>query len=636
MRSVDSKKKINFIKSYWLDTLNINVYKYDENKLSNLNTYLLELTNVISSIKMDNSKYEKKKFGLVYIVEDLYSYLKQNIYFVKHYNKHGEIDYLSKMLERVLNAKNKENIKKQVLELEKLASNLQKIQENNIKLLFNELIYYIYSSVKLEDTYEYVKSLVMDLVIEIILDGYPIEYLIKEVYKETEFDFSTMSNYSLSLKEQFENKRTSFTQNKKMNKYTFIFRIDNLKSIQPFTIKGYTFYNPLRESHNRYFKNINTLFAEEGLMRKEEVEYLRNSPRMGKQDRSFFNIVQHTDLHVRVNTRHWNEIKAKQEVLKELEEIVTYIRFVYDISNIRVSEKNVTISGLKKSYPLWRDGRNIDKYLATNYRDLNIFRNKINELEDEDNLINKLFRVNDNSRQYLLNSLNSFHLGIDQSSTVNKFHHYWISAESLLANKKVGNIKSEIINTYSEHLTYYYYYIELVDIYNMIFAEFKYYYHNKETQKIEFPNEISSIEDLGDFYNYINLRVFSQNLRVFPEYIRNEYLIYRIDKFASLNENIETRVKFNARLKKTYQRQLSKIYSLRNQMFHNGSKDYTVIGFYTDWLESLLHALFGTIRNNLRDDGISNEGNYLDINYEQFVKFLRNSPANIIEFYISD
>lgn len=46
MNNGDSKKKINFIKSFWLEMLKLNVYTYEKNKLSNFNTYLIALLNI--------------------------------------------------------------------------------------------------------------------------------------------------------------------------------------------------------------------------------------------------------------------------------------------------------------------------------------------------------------------------------------------------------------------------------------------------------------------------------------------------------------------------------------------------------------------------------------------------------------
>lgn len=637
MNGIDQKRKINFIKSFWLEMLKINVYTYEENKLSNFNTYLIELLNLFQSIKLQNGNFiYKHKFGLYHLLVEFRSYLNKNVYFVKQYDENGSISMLKRKINKVINAKENQNVKMQIKELESLSNMLKSGQENNIKNLFNELIRYIYSPIYLEESYKTAKSLTMDLIVELILDGYPVEFLEKEVYKENIFDQQIKENQPLSLKQQFEIKREMFVESNKKKKHTFIFRVDNLKTIYPFTIQGFTFYNPLREDINLHLKNLKTLNAEEGLMRREEVDYLKDKKPISKRERTDYDIVKYTDAHVRVDIFHWSKVKAELEIRDKLEKIISGLRFAYNISNLKTSKSKVYISGVKRSYPLWRDERKNDKYLSTSYRDVNIFNDKYKELEDENNLIYKMLRTNENSQTHLFYSIKSFHLGLDDLSIINKFHHFWVSLESLLADKEVGNIKHQIIQKFSEHLVYYYYYFELINIFNRVFDQFYRYYTDKNSHKIDFPKDIQEINNLGDFYNSINLKAFSENLNVFIKYLKDEYLIYRIKSYIKLNEGDDYRVKFNTNLKKHYQQKLSKIYSLRNQMFHNGINDNSMLIFYTDWLESLLYAIFGTLKNNINDGNADSINGSINIKYEEFTNYLKRNGIQIIEYYFSE
>lgn len=614
--------------------LKINVYTYEKNKLSNFNTYLIELINLIQSINVKNvNEVFKQKYGLFHLLVEFQTYLKENNYFVEKYNKNDSINMLIKKMNKVIHAKNNQNVKSQIIEIERLIVELKNGQENNINCLFDELMKYIYGPFYLEETYDVAKSLTMDLIVELMLDGYPVNFLKKEVYKEFIFDPQIKDSQAQSLKQQFEIKREMFLDKNKSKKHTFIFRIDNLKTIFPFTVQDFTFYNPLREDINIHLKNIKTLFAEEGLMRREELDYLKDKKPMSQKERRDYDIVKYTDVHVRVDIYHWSKVKAEIEVRKKLEKIITGLRFAYNISNLKVSDSRVYLSGVNQSYPMWRDEKKDDKYLSASYRDVNIFNEKYKELEDENSLIYKFFNSNESNQPELLYSLKSFHLGLDDSSVINKFHHYWVSLESLLANKELGNIKKQIVNKFSELLSYYYYYFELTNIYNHVFDQFYRYYKNDKSHRIEFPKDIKEINDLGDFYNKINLKVFSQHLNLFVKYLKDEYLILRIKNYCKLNNDTNYRTTFNLILQKSYQQKLSKIYSMRNQMFHNGINDNSMLVFYTDWLESLLYAIFGTIKNNI-GDGTSNDLNgYQDIKYRDFGDFLRKENKQIIEYY---
>lgn len=584
MSDKEEKRKINFIKEYWMEVLNINIYTYEEFKLNNLNTYLDELLDAINLIEHE-SVITKRKNGLLFFLEEIESYLTSNYFFTNEYS--NEVLLIKTQINTIINSSDRRNIRRDLLILKGQINELTKLKKIMIDRMLTKMNFLVYSKISLDDSVSQLKSIVNDLIVELLNTGYTLDFLTKKVYKEKRFNTESKKTIDVSLREQFQHKIELFYSGKRLKKMTVIFRINNLKIRLPYKVKNLTFYNPLRKDLLKWKFKEDVYIQERGLLSAEEGELFFNA---NLEDEKNSQEIEYTDAHCRIVLQEVNPDLAIQIARKNVEEVVDSLRYIYALNHIKVSTEAVVIFGLSSTSPLFRNIRN-EKFSAGSYRGFNITEYLSKDIQDDKSFINLLLNTQNERKETLLKAFRSLHLGEDADITLNKYIHYWLALEYLVGTNESGNIKTSILNYCSRILTRNYFRMELLDIYNSLRQEFQ----NKSgaflINEVEIPDEIKNIRGLDHFMIKCDSQALADNLTLFTKYINNEYLLLRIKNFSTIYVDLGKRSNFVKQLEQNFKNLLSRLYRIRNKIMHSALIDEIELKLYSEWLHSILLAL---------------------------------------------
>ncbi len=622
MTSKESKRKINFIKDYWIRVLNVDVYTYEEFKLNNLNTYFDELIEIITLIEREQV-ITKTKNGLLFFLREIISYIESNYFFKTAFSK--EFNDFKNRIKKIISANEKSNVKKDLVSLRKLMKQFRDTQTSTIDKMLKELSLLVYSTKALEIDLHWIKSLVNDLISELLNAGYTRKFLKKEVYIENTYDFNTKKMVDFSLREQFQNKIEKFNEKNRLKDVVVIFRINNLKTMMPYELDGILFYNPIRSDLLEWKYNQKVLFMEEGLLNSEEREILqkrrKNEQKLTESD---WSQIKYTDAHCRIRLKNINTNFANKIARRKVEEVVNTIRYIYDLNHISISKEYAIRYGLRSNSPLFK-GRDTSKYTRGSYRGFELEDDIKRDKLDDKSFINTILNSGDIQKDWLLKGLRSLYVGEDQDLPLNKFIHYWIALEYLVGLRGGNNIKSSLLNNCSEILTRNYFRRELVHLYN----EFRNMFYQKTSHitigDTPVPEEIMKLPGLSDFMFSCNLYSIADNLHMFEKYSKSEYLIFRIREFSNIFEKLDERENFISKLEKNYKNLLARLYRIRNRIFHSALVDEIELELYCEWLHSIVIALCNDLIYRL-------ESNSKVVEYREWKKIATKERYSVINY----
>lgn len=624
MLKKESKKKINFIKNYWFSILNIDIYSYEEFKLNNFNTYLNEAIEIIDLMKY--IEYPKKKtHGLYFFLNEFESYLRNNYFFNCEYKE--AINSIMSKITPIINVSENETIKPYLKSLREELVLIKKMQKNNISRMLKALRFYVYQSSSLEESISEAKSLVNDLIVELLLNNYSLNFLKKEVYKETDFDRVNKKVINNSLKTQFETKIEVLESKLNRKKIVVVFRIENLKIKSPFEVEEVIFYNPIRTDLLEWKFKKKLLRSEKGLLTIEQSRLI-DKPLPSSSEKEQWQLIRNTDAHCRVELQGVDPDNAVIIARKKIGKLINLLRFIYNIKHIRVSEERVLQYGVRSKAPLFRITR--DRNSIVGMGNIHPSKELKEDLVSEESILNKFLNDTNPGKEAFLKGLRSLHIGEDEKLNLNKFIHYWVSLEYLVGINGTGSIKSIINDKGSKILTRNYYRVELYSIYSRL----RDYFYNASgglsIDRTKIPSEITEIKGLEDFMFGCDGLILAENLHVFLKYSKDEFLNFKIKSFIYLYLDVKERKEHNRNLERSYKHLLSRLYRLRNKIMHSALVDEIELEVYTNWLYSLLIALCNNLleRINNNDDILLPQK--LDIGYVEWKKEIFNKRNSLI------
>lgn len=589
MPSKDNKRKINFVKNYWFKVLEIDIYTYEEFKLNNFNTFIDELIEIITFLE-NEPKITRTRNGLLFFLKEMISYIKKNHFFNTIYPI--ETSQIKSEIKRIISSNNKQNIKRDLVGLKDVIKEFKKSQTSTIDYMLRELSLLVYNNNSLEINIYQIKSLVNDLVSELLRAGYTVEFLDKKVYSNSKYDFNKRKVIYLSLKEQFQQKIEALNPQNRLKDVLVIFRVNNLKTMMPYEINGVLFYNPIRSDLLEWKYNQKVLFLEEGLLRRKETEILEKYRKsLGELSESDWSEIKYTDAHCRIWLKKVNTNLATKIARKKVEEVVNTLRYTYKLKHISISNESCIRYGIQSRSPLFR-ARDNSKYTKGSYRGFKIEKDIKQDKLDDESFINIILNSDDQNKDWLMKGMRSLHVGEDQDLDLNKFIHYWIALEYLVGIRdNKNNIKSSVLKNGSEILTRSYFRKEIISIYNQLRNNFYQKTNRITIGETSIPKEIRSLPGLSDFMFSCNLCTIADNLFKFEKYCDSEYLILRLREFSSVFEDVDTRGKFILKLEINYKNLLARLYRIRNKIFHSALVDEIELKLYTEWLHSIVTAL---------------------------------------------
>ncbi|OMH30714.1 hypothetical protein BUM91_14990 [Bacillus thuringiensis] len=605
MSKKEEKRKINFIKNYWHEILKIDIYTYEESKLNNMNTYINELIGIISLLEKQK-EVTKEKNGLLYFLKEFEAYINKNYFFNKTYYNH--VNAIKSKISSIIKLPREHDVKHKLIVLKETLIYFNEQQDQTVDRMLRDLSFLVYSNQNLEGAINNLKSLVNDLIVQLLLENYDLGFLRKDVYEETTFDIETKNIMGNSLREQFQQMLEKLKSKTRVRDTIVIFRINNLKLQMPFEINGVVFYNPLRADLLEWKYSSKLLRGERGLLTLDESRLI------DKKEKSYSNLseadwdeIKYTDAHCRIKLNNVNPNLAVQIGKKRIEEIITTVRYIYKVENISISENYVIQCGLRSRSPLCRFERN-SKFSKGAYRSLQLYKELDEDLLNKDSIINSVLMSTDNMfKDSLMKGLRSLHLGEDEKLKLNKFIHFWISLEYLCGLSAKSTIKTNLLNKGSKALVRYYYYHELHSIYKGLRDEFYKLSMETSVTNTKVPKEITVIQGLDDFMFKYDSKALADNLSKFVKYCKDEYLKYRIKSFIDIYENINKRRWFISRLELNYKNLLSRLYRIRNRIVHSALVDEIELELYCEWLHSILIAFCNDLIYKIYDSN----GNYI-------------------------
>jgi hypothetical protein len=587
----EEKRKINFTKNYWFKVLSIDIYSYEEFKLNNMSTYseeLIEMINVLSNMK---EIIKEKNKGLVIFLKEFRRYLNKNNFFNVYYPR--DVELIKSRLTRIIRCSNESNIKKDLLLLKDSLKGFRENKNLIINSMFNNLTHCIYEKSKLEYSMNRLKNIINDLVVELLIEGYTLEFLKKRVYQESTYEFykEKMLFKKLSLREQFQQKVEIFTREQRSLDTIVVFRINNLKTLTPYKVDELLFYNPLK-SDMLQGKFKQKVFTEEsGLLKKEEWDVFQKDLKMNSDLNSDINqLIKYTDVHCRIKLKKVKMNLAKDIARRKVEEVIGTLRYIYNLDHISVSDEYVIKVGARSQSPLFPINHN-DKYLKGSYRGFELHRNLKEDLQNSKSSINQITKSLDMKKDVLIKGLRTLHLGEDENLKINKYLHFWIALEYLVGIEKNGNIKNSILNKCSFTLVRNYFKLELYSIYNELRRQFFSDTGKVTLSSTQIPDEISNVPGMEEFMDRVDIKVFARSLPIFIKYCNNELLKNQIENFINIYENKNARFKVADELVNNYKSLLSKLYRIRNKIVHSALVDEIELEIYCNWLHSILIAL---------------------------------------------
>ncbi|MCM3002919.1 hypothetical protein [Priestia koreensis] len=618
----DSKRKINFIKGYWFKMLNIDIYTYEKFKLNNLNTYFDELIEMVTLIEIEK-EITKHKNGLLFFLKELSSYINDNHFFVKLYSK--EIRNFKVRVNKIIFSDSKKNVKEELLFLKNFAKSFRDHQTLITDKMFRELSFLVYNNITFDTDVYRIKSLVNDLISELLNVGYTRNILQKEVYISNKYDFFKKKKVHLSLREQFQYKIEKFSEKNRFKDAVVIFRVNNLKTMFPYDLEGILFYNPIRSDLLERKYNQKVLFMEEGLLSIEEKElfnkYNQKNQKLTEDD---WTRIKYTDAHCRIKLNNTNINFAAKTARKKIEEVVSTMRYVYNLDHINISTECSVKYGLKNNFPLFKP-INTSKYTKGSYKGFDLKDDIKRDKLDSKSFINVILSSDGIEKDWLLKGIRSLHIGEDQEQPLDKFIHYWIALEYLVGLRDGTNIKSSLLNKCSEILTRNYFQIELIRLYNELKNVFYERSNNIAIGTTLIPDDIKELPGLSNFMYSCNLHTIADNLTVFKKYCRDEYLTFRIQELSYNFENMKEREFVLGELERNYRNLLAKLYRIRNKIFHSALVDELELELYCDWLHSILIAICNDLIYRLESNPIVDE-------YKLWKKKARSKRYSIINY----
>ncbi|MDQ0298688.1 hypothetical protein J2S78_001096 [Salibacterium salarium] len=622
MLSKDSKRKINFIKNYWFDVLRIDIYTYEEFKLNNFNTLIDELLENIALLE-NTPKITKTSNGLLFFLKEMTSYIEKNHYFNTIYT--NETFQIKSEIKKISSSNNKQDIKSDLKYLKGIIKNFKETQTFTIDKMLRELSFLVYDNKSFEINIYRIKSLVNDLISELLRAGYSSEFLQEKVYLANKYDFDKQNMIYLSLKEQFQRKIETLKPKNRFRNTLVIFRVNNLKTMMPYEINDVLFYNPIRSDLLEWKFNQKVLFIEEGLLERKEMEILdkfRNS--LSTLSDSDWSEIKYTDAHCRIWLKKINTNLATKIARKKVEEVVNTLRYTYNLDHISISNECCIRYGLQSRSPLFR-ARDASKYTGGSYRGFELEKDIRKDKLDDESTINTILNSDNIMKDWLMKGMRSLHVGEDQDLYINKFIHYWIALEYLVGIRDTGNnVKSSVLKNGSEILTRNYFRTEIINIYNQLKATF-----HQKTNKITvgetpIPEEIKNLPGLSDFMFSCNLYTIADNLFKFEKYCTSEYLIFRLREFSSVFEKIDTRGRFISKLEISYKSLLARLYRIRNKILHSALVDEIELKLYTEWLHSIVIALCNDLIYRLGEPDLKD--------YEKWKKEAKTKKYSLINY----